>query len=97
MATAPLPAGAIGLAFDVLDDGSGSRVRVALRNSINETSLVDATPLDTPGWRHVVVKFAPDGLAPNQLVAIYILPQKGLQLSSGRIVLRNVRAIVAGQ
>jgi phosphodiester glycosidase len=97
MATVPLPPGAIGLAFDVLDDGSGSRVRVALRNSINETSLVDATPLDTPGWRHVVVKFAPEGLAPNQLVAIYILPQKGLQLSSGRIVLRNVRAIVAGQ
>jgi Phosphodiester glycosidase len=97
MANVPLPAGTIGLAFDVLDDGSGGRVRVALRNSINETSLADATPLDAPGWRHVTLKFPADSLAPNQLVAIYVLPQKGLQLSSGRIVLRDVRAIVAGQ
>jgi hypothetical protein len=97
MASVPLPSGAIGLAFDVLDDGSGGRVRLALRNSINETSLVDATPLNSPGWRHVIVKFTADSIAPNQLIAIYVLPQKGLQLSSGRIVLRNVRAIVAGQ
>jgi hypothetical protein len=97
MASVAFPSGAIGLAFDILDDGSGGRVRVALRNSINETSLLDATPLNAPGWRHVVVKFSADSIAPNQLIAVYVLPQKGLQLSSGRIVLRNVRAIVAGQ
>jgi hypothetical protein len=97
MANAPLPPGVIGVAFDVLDDGSGGRVRIMVRNSINETSLMDATPLSTPGWRHVVVRFPPDSLAPTQLTAIYVLPQKGLQLSNGRIVLQNVRAIVAGQ
>ncbi|HEY1429062.1 MAG TPA: phosphodiester glycosidase family protein [Candidatus Tumulicola sp.] len=97
MANAPLPEGVIGVAFDVLDDGSGGRLRMMVRNSINETSLVDAAPLGTPGWRHVVVRFPADSVPPTVLSAIYILPQKGLQLSNGRIVLQNVRAIVAGQ
>lgn len=96
-AGAALPPGSIGLSFDVLDDGSGGRVRVAVRNSINETSLLDATPLGSPGWRRVVVRFGTDSVAPTELISIYVLPPKGLQLASGRIVLRNVRAIVAGQ
>jgi hypothetical protein len=97
MAATPFPAGTIGLAFDVFDDGSGGRVRVMVRNSINETTLLDATPLDAPGWRRVTVRFGPENASPSQLLAIYVLPPKGLQLASGRIVLRNVRAIVAGQ
>ena len=39
--------------------------------------------------------FPPDAQA-TRLVSIYVLPQKGVQLSDGSIVLRNVRAIVAG-
>src|SRR5262249_54701028 len=58
----PLPNGAIGVAFDVRDDGNGARLRVALRNAINEQVLVTAGTLNKPGWRHVVARF-PAGLA----------------------------------
>lgn len=92
----PLPAQSLGLSFDVLDDGSASRVRVALHNAINEAVLLDATRLDRPGWRHVVVRFPP-GAEITRLIAIYVLPPKGMQLSSGQIEVRNVRAVIAGQ
>ncbi|MGA8533928.1 MAG: phosphodiester glycosidase family protein [Candidatus Tumulicola sp.] len=92
----PLPAGTIGLSFDVLDDGSASRLRVALRNAINEDVRTDATLLDDPGWRHVVLRFPTGSGDATRLMAIYVLPPKGMQLSSGQIVLRNVRAVVAG-
>ncbi|MEO6835788.1 MAG: phosphodiester glycosidase family protein [Candidatus Tumulicola sp.] len=96
MADLPLPSGTIGLTFDVQDDGSGSRLRIALRNTINETVLIDATRLDRPGWRRVVVRFPPAGAQAARLVALYVLAPKGMQLSSGQIVLRNVGAVVAG-
>lgn len=92
-----LPQGTIGLAFDVQDDGSDARLRLALRNAINEQVLVDAATLDRPGWRHVVVRFPPETGAAARLTAIYVLPPKGMQLSNGSIVLRNVRAVVAGE
>ena len=80
----------------MLDDGSASRLRYALRNAINEDVLADATRLDQPGWRHIVVRFSAEGSQAERLLAIYVLPPKGMQLSSGQIVLRNVRAVVAG-
>ncbi|HEU5478709.1 MAG TPA: hypothetical protein VFU90_02700, partial [Candidatus Tumulicola sp.] len=58
--------------------------------------LLDATRLDRPGWRHVVVRFPP-GAEITRLIAIYVLPPKGMQLSSGQIEVRNVRAVIAGQ
>jgi hypothetical protein len=45
----------------------------------------------------VVVKFGADASAPQRLTAIYVLPPKGMQVSSGQVTIRNVRAIVAGQ
>ena len=48
-----------------------------------------------PAGAQVVVRFPPDAQA-TRLVAIYVLPSKGIELSDGSIVLRNVRAIVAG-
>ncbi len=96
MADVPLPPDTIGLAFDLQDDGSAARVRVAVRNEINEDTLLDATQLGQPGWRRVDVRFPPDAVN-TRLMAIYVLPPKGIQLSDGAIVLRNVRAIVAGQ
>ncbi len=96
MADAPLPPDTIGLAFDLQDDGSAGRVRLAVRNEINEDTLLDATQLGNPGWRTVRVRFAPDTQG-TRLIAIYVLPTKGVELSAGSIVLRNVRAIVAGQ
>jgi len=91
-----LPAGTIGLAFDLQDDGSDARVRVAVRNEINEDVFLDATRLGDPGWREVRVRF-PEGTRAARLTSIYVLPPKGIELSEGSIVLRNVRAIVAGQ
>ncbi len=91
----PLPPDTIGLAFDLQDDGSDGRVRVAVRNEINEDILVEATELGDPGWRNVRVRFPNDARAAH-LMAIYVLPPKGIELSDGSIVLSNVRAIVAG-
>jgi len=90
-----LPGDTIGLAFDVLDDGSNARMRVAVRNSINEDTRLDATRLSQPGWRHVTVRF-PSGTDAARLMSLYVLPQKGVEISDGSVVLRNVRAIVAG-
>jgi hypothetical protein len=97
MADLPLPPHTIGLSFDVLDDGSASRLRVALRNSINEDVFLDATTLDARGWRHVSVRWSGEAAEAARLLGIYVLPPKGMELSTGRIVLRNVRAVVAGQ
>ena len=92
----PLPPDTIGLAFDLQDDGSAARVRIAVRNEINEDILVDATQLGEPGWRSVSVRFPNDTRA-SRLMAIYVLPPKGIELSDGSIVVKDVRAIVAGQ
>lgn len=96
MTDVPLPNDTIGLTFDLQDDGSAARLRVALRNEINEDVLLDATQLGEAGWRRVVVRFPPDAQA-SRLIAIYVLPSKGIELSEGSVVLRNVRAIVAGR
>ncbi len=96
MADLALPDDTLGISFDVQDDGSTARLRVALRNAINESVLLDATQLTQMGWRHVVVRFPPDAEI-VRLIAIYVLPPKGIPLSDGAIGLRNVRAIVAGQ
>ena len=95
MADIALPNDTIGLTFDLQDDGSAARLRIALRNEINEDVLLDATQLGTFGWRKVVVRFPVDSQV-SHLIAIYVLPSKGIELSEGSIVLRNVRAIVAG-
>jgi hypothetical protein len=95
IADIPLPNDTIGLTFDLQDDGSAARVRIALRNEINEDVLIDATRLGEVGWRKVVVRFPVDSQA-SRLIAIYVLPSKGIELSEGSVVLRNVRAIVAG-
>ena len=96
MADVALPPDAIGVTFDLQDDGSDGRVRVSVRNEINEDTLLDATRLGAPGWRRVVVRFPVDTQA-SRLMAIYVLPPRGIQASAGSIVVRNVRAIVAGQ
>lgn len=90
-----LPKGSLGISFDVLDDGSASRLRVLLRNTLNEDVRTETVLLDTPGWRRVVLRFPPDAQAAH-LIAIYVLPPNGMQLASGQIELRNVRAVVAG-
>lgn len=96
MTDLPLPADTIGLAFDLQDDGSAARLRIALRNGINEDVLLDATRLDQPGWRHVIVRFPAETQA-ARLIAIYVLPPRDIEGTDGAVVLRDVRAVVAGQ
>lgn len=95
MANVPLPDDTIGIKFDLHDDGSAARIRLSFRNEIDEDVLLDATQLGQNGWRSVVVRF-PSGARAARLEAIYVLPDKGIELSEGNVVLRNVRAIVAG-
>jgi len=92
----PLPPDTIGVDFELQDDGSAARVRVAVRNEINEDVRLDAAQLGEPGWRRITVRFPSDTRA-ARLTAIYVLPPKGIELSEGSIVLRDIRAIVAGQ
>ncbi len=96
MANVPLPDDTIGVKFDLRDDGSAARIRLSFRNEINEDVLLDATQLGENGWRSIVVRF-PAGARAARLEAIYVLPAKGIELSEGNVVLRNVRAIVAGR
>ncbi|MHB8147606.1 MAG: phosphodiester glycosidase family protein [Vulcanimicrobiaceae bacterium] len=96
MADVPLPDRSIGLAFDLRDDGSDALLKVALRNAIDEQILLLATRLDRPGWRHVTVKFPPGALHGTRLIGLYAIGRPPLRPLGGSIVLRNVRAIVAG-
>ncbi len=95
-ANVALPPNTIGLRFDLRDDGSDARVRVSVRNAINEDTLLTAAELGRPGWRTVTVRFPP-GSDAARLIAIYVLRPSGIELSTGTIVVRNVRAIVAGE
>jgi hypothetical protein len=92
----PLPPNSIAVAFDVLDDGNGARIRLALRNAINEDVLLAGTTLDHPGWRHVIVRL-PAGLAqPARLTGIYVIGANGSALVAGTIEIKNVTVSVAG-
>jgi hypothetical protein len=92
----PLPARTIALGFDIRDDGSGARVRVAMRNAINEQILMTAVTLDRPGWRHAIVRLPQNVAEPARLSAIYVIGEHGSDVTNGSIGIRNVRAIVAG-
>lgn len=93
---APLPSTAIGVTFDVRDDGSGAQLRVAVRNGLNQQVLINAGMLVQPGWRHVTAFFPATVTAPARLTAIYVIASDPSQLRAGSIVLRDVQAIVAG-
>ncbi|MDQ2865675.1 MAG: phosphodiester glycosidase family protein [Candidatus Eremiobacteraeota bacterium] len=91
-----LPQGTTGLSFAVRDDGSGLRLRVSLRNALNEQLLITAANLDRPGWRRVTASL-PENLGGSaRLSAIYIIGGNAEVLRSGSIAIRDLRAIVAG-
>ena len=49
-----LPQGSVAVAFDVLDDGGGGQLKLALRNAINEEVLLSAVVMNHPvggTWR----------------------------------------------
>ena len=92
-----LPQGSVAVAFDVLDDGGGGQLKLALRNAINEEVLLSAVVMNHPGWRDVEVRL-PSGLAqPARLVAIYVIGPNASASLNGNISVRNLHAVVAGQ
>ncbi len=92
----PLPARSVAVAFEVNDDGQGALLKLALRNAINEEVLLSVGPLNHAGWRSVVVHL-PQGLAqPARLVGIYVIGANASTTLSGRILVKNLRAVVAG-
>ncbi len=93
----PLPAGTVGLGFDLQDDGSGAMLRVALRNAMNEQVLITATTLVRSGKRHVVVRFPSEAAQPLRLVGFYVIAGSDTANLSGSVVIGNVRALVAGR
>ena len=74
---APLPDGALGIAFDVDSDGSGALVRVTFVNAIDEAFLVTATTLNAAGHRHVVARVPNAVGAGARVVSIYVLAGMG--------------------
>ncbi|HTZ53545.1 MAG TPA: phosphodiester glycosidase family protein [Candidatus Acidoferrum sp.] len=91
-----LPARSVAVAFEVNDDGQGALLKLALRNAINEEVLLSVGPLDHAGWRSVVVHL-PLGLAqPARLVGIYVIGANASVTLSGRILVKNLHAVVAG-
>jgi hypothetical protein len=97
VANVDLPSQSLGVAFDLNGDGDGVRVKIALRNAINEEVLLPAVTLDRPGWRHVVVRF-PNTLAqPARLTAIYVIGANARSAESGQIEMKDIRAVVAGR
>jgi len=89
---------AIGVAFDVLGDGNGEYVRIALDNAINERVLLTAGRVGWNGWRTMTVKFPGSLPQPARLRSIYVLKQLNNEAPPvrGRVVIRNVRMILAG-
>lgn len=89
---------AIGVTFDVLGDGNGEYVRIALDNAINERVLLTAGRVEWNGWRTMTVKFPGSLPQPARLRSIYVLKQlnDSAQPVRGRVVIRNVRTILAG-
>jgi len=91
-----MPNDSVGIAFDLEDDGDGARVRIALRNAINEQVLLTATTLDHPGWRRVTVRFPPNLAQPVRFVGIYTIGERADATHVGTIRFRDIRALVAG-
>lgn len=91
-----LPPHSAGMSFDVRDDGSGARLKVALHNAINEEVLLPATTLDQHGWRHVAVTFPSSLAQPARFTAIYVIGAAPREEHAGSIEIRNVKAVVAG-
>jgi hypothetical protein len=92
----PLPMETVAIGFDVLDDGKGATLKLALRNAINEEVLLSAGSLDRPGWRSVEVRLPPQLAQPARLTAFYVINAHAGTSESGTIAIRHVHAVVAG-
>ncbi len=94
-----LPAGAIGIAFDVEGGGDGTLLRVSAINTIDERAFMPATKLDFAGKRRVVVRFPVELAAAKRLEAIYVLSGIGQNRArtSGSVVISNFHVLMPGK
>ncbi|HEY5257890.1 MAG TPA: phosphodiester glycosidase family protein [Candidatus Baltobacteraceae bacterium] len=94
----PLPAGALGIAFDVDSDGSGALVRVTFANAIDETFLVTATTLNAAGHRHVVARVPNAVGAGARVVSIYVLAGMGGHVihGAGSVTFSHLNVLLPG-
>ena len=79
MADVPLPNDTIGLTFDLQDDGSAARLRVAFATKSTRTFCSMQPASARPAGGRSSVRFPPDTQA-SRLIAIYVLPSKGIEL-----------------
>lgn len=93
-----LPSGALGLRLDILGDGNGEVLRIAVRNAINERIAFTVGRITWKGWQSRRVRLPANLAAPATLSSIYVLSGLGSSTihSSGQIAIRNLRVIVAG-
>ncbi len=91
-----LPDRSVAIAFDVKDDGQGAQLKLALRNAINEEVLLPVATMNHTGWRSVVVHLPQELVQPARLVAVYVIGANATAAIQGRIVIKNLHAVVAG-
>ncbi len=94
----PLPAAAIGVAFDLTGDGNGETVRIAVLNAINERVMITAAIVDFQGTRRVAVTLPRGFAGPGKLASIYVLDGIGPKRvqSAGSVTFGTVRVIMPG-
>ena len=98
-ASIPLPQRALAISADVLGDGNGETLRLAVNNAINERFLYTLAKVDWQGWRHVEFRFPAALPQPITFKSIYVINRVGPTppvQSAGSIALRDVRVILAG-
>ncbi|HEX8806773.1 MAG TPA: phosphodiester glycosidase family protein, partial [Candidatus Aquilonibacter sp.] len=91
-----LPDRSVAIAFDVKDDGQGAQLKLALRNAINEEVLLTVATMNRAGWRSVVVHLPQELVQPARLVGVYVIGANATAAIQGRIVIKNLHAVVAG-
>lgn len=94
----PLPDGSLALGMDVLGDGKGEVLRVALDNAINERVLLTAARVDWMGWRHVTIRLPASLAQPATLRSIYVINALGGPplRDFGSLTLRDITVLLAG-
>ena len=98
-ASIPLPERVLAISADVLGDGNGETLRLAVNNAINERFLYTVARVDWQGWRHVEFRFPAALPQPITFKSMYVINRVGPAApvqSAGSIALRDVRVILAG-
>ena len=94
-----LPDGALALEMDVLGDGKGEVLRLAIDNAIEERVTFTAAHVTWSGWRHISVNLPASLAQPAVLHSIYVVNAvAGAPLHDpGSLALRNIRVVLAGR